>query len=359
MISIQLNHTVPRNTIIVIGDSGKVPNISYFKPQEAAHVWSEGTAFAGSGPSGSIQFTTTKMTITHDIQTFTNEATWSVSVWNQLNDLLHRGYILFWSQQQVINDTIAVAVDSLVTETNYLRVGVDASTILDAIHVEVSHLEPTAESIVILDGITKVVNSFRETDDASTILDNVEKVVSSFRGTEDTSIILDNISKVVDTLRISNDSVTILDNTGKEVNSYRIINDSIAAITDQVSRENYMSRSTDDAIAAITDQVIKESDSLRTSNDSVAITGVETAVKTQIGTGDTFGGVAPNMTLTDAAAAFEMNVVGKNVTIVGSTTPAANDGTFLILARTSPTEIVYVNNNGVAEVFPGTWTIVI
>jgi hypothetical protein len=73
------------------------------------------------------------------------------------------------------------------------------------------------------------------------------------------------------------------------------------------------------------------------------------------GTGDTIGGTAPSMTLTDAGAVFNAQMVGQSITISGATT-GANNGTFLITGYTSPTQITYQNHAGVAEAFPGTWT---
>jgi len=73
------------------------------------------------------------------------------------------------------------------------------------------------------------------------------------------------------------------------------------------------------------------------------------------GTGDTIGGTAPSMTLTDAGAVFNARMVGQSITISGATT-GANDGTFLITGYTSPTVITYQNHAGVAEAFTGTWT---
>ena len=74
------------------------------------------------------------------------------------------------------------------------------------------------------------------------------------------------------------------------------------------------------------------------------------------GTGDTIGGTAPNMTLTDSAALFTEDMVGRNITISGSTTPA-NDGTFPVTSYTSSTVIGYTNASGVAEALPGTWAV--
>lgn len=74
------------------------------------------------------------------------------------------------------------------------------------------------------------------------------------------------------------------------------------------------------------------------------------------GIGDTIGGVAPNMTLTDAGGQFNSKMVGKALTVSGATT-GANDGTFTITGFTSSTVIGYSNAGGVAEAFPGTWSV--
>lgn len=76
--------------------------------------------------------------------------------------------------------------------------------------------------------------------------------------------------------------------------------------------------------------------------------GTPVASYTQHGTGDTIGGAAPNMTWTDAGAAFTAADVGRYITIQAATTPA-NNGTFLITAFTSGTQITYTNASGVAE----------
>lgn len=74
------------------------------------------------------------------------------------------------------------------------------------------------------------------------------------------------------------------------------------------------------------------------------------------GTGDTIGGTAPDMTLTDAGASFTDQDIGRFIRITGATT-GANDGVFLITDVTSGTELEYVNASGVAEAFAGTWEI--
>jgi len=79
---------------------------------------------------------------------------------------------------------------------------------------------------------------------------------------------------------------------------------------------------------------------------------------TRTGTGDTIGGTAPAMTLTDAGASFTAADIGRSITLAGSTTPA-NDGTFVITAVGSSTEITYTNASGVAESFTsGTWSLI-
>lgn len=74
------------------------------------------------------------------------------------------------------------------------------------------------------------------------------------------------------------------------------------------------------------------------------------------GTGDDISGTAPTMTLTDAAGSFTANMVGRQITIAGATTPA-NNGTFPIVGYTSATVIDYTNASGVAETFSGTWSV--
>jgi hypothetical protein len=74
------------------------------------------------------------------------------------------------------------------------------------------------------------------------------------------------------------------------------------------------------------------------------------------GTGDNIGGAAPAMTLSDAAGGFAPWMVGKNITIAGATT-GTNNGTFLVTSYVSPTQIGYTNGAGVAEPFPGTWSV--
>jgi Pectate lyase superfamily protein len=74
-----------------------------------------------------------------------------------------------------------------------------------------------------------------------------------------------------------------------------------------------------------------------------------------VGTGDTIGGVVPNMTLTDPAGLFTADMAGRYVHITGATANG-NNGTFLVTAYTSATEITYTNAVGVAEAFAGTWT---
>lgn len=74
------------------------------------------------------------------------------------------------------------------------------------------------------------------------------------------------------------------------------------------------------------------------------------------GTGDTIGGTAPDMTLTDAGASFTDQDIGRFIRISGATT-GANDGVFLITDVTSGTALSYVNASGVAEAYAGTWEI--
>lgn len=93
-------------------------------------------------------------------------------------------------------------------------------------------------------------------------------------------------------------------------------------------------------------------DNTRDLADEASGTGAQQAT----GTGDTIGGTAPAMTLTDAAGLFTADMVGSYITIAGATT-GANNGTFLITGFTSATVITYENASGVAEALPGTWDV--
>lgn len=94
----------------------------------------------------------------------------------------------------------------------------------------------------------------------------------------------------------------------------------------------------------------------KTATKTLADENSSLGVQIGTGTGDTIGGTVPDMTLTDSGASFAVADVGRWITIAGATTPA-NNGTFLISAYTSGTEITYYNASGVAEPFTsGTWT---
>lgn len=73
--------------------------------------------------------------------------------------------------------------------------------------------------------------------------------------------------------------------------------------------------------------------------------------------GGSFAYAAPIVTFTttpSGSAAFVSSDVGKKITIVGATTPG-NNGTFVITAVLSSTQIQYSNAGGAAEAFAGTW----
>ncbi len=75
------------------------------------------------------------------------------------------------------------------------------------------------------------------------------------------------------------------------------------------------------------------------------------------GTGDTIGGTAPDMTLTDSGASFTVADIGRFLTIASAPT-GANNGVFLITSFTSGTVIGYENAAGVAEAAAAaTWEI--
>jgi len=93
-----------------------------------------------------------------------------------------------------------------------------------------------------------------------------------------------------------------------------------------------------------------------TSGDTTTVLEVSKTPAQATGTGDSFSGTAPSMTLTDSGATFLTGMIGQTVVITGSTTPA-NDGPFTITGVPTPTSITYQNAIGVAEAFTGTWTI--
>ena len=83
---------------------------------------------------------------------------------------------------------------------------------------------------------------------------------------------------------------------------------------------------------------------------------VSTPTLTVSGTGDTIGGAAPAMTLTDAAGGFAPWMNGKTLVLSGATT-GSNNGSFPGIVYISPTQIGYTNGSGVAEGFPGAWSV--
>jgi hypothetical protein len=74
------------------------------------------------------------------------------------------------------------------------------------------------------------------------------------------------------------------------------------------------------------------------------------------GTGDSFTFSTPVVTLDDSGATFTSDDVGRYITILGATTPG-NNGTFVITAVNSGTQLTYNNASGATEAFTGTWTI--
>lgn len=87
-----------------------------------------------------------------------------------------------------------------------------------------------------------------------------------------------------------------------------------------------------------------------TSDEVIAEFGLATS-----GTGDTLGGTAPSMVLTDAGAAFAVADVGRYVTLTGCSKPYFNDGRFPITARTATT-LTFTNKYGKSGT-AGTWFI--
>jgi len=74
------------------------------------------------------------------------------------------------------------------------------------------------------------------------------------------------------------------------------------------------------------------------------------------GIGDTFLMVNGVVRLTDAAGAFATSMVGQNITLATSTTPA-NNGHYPIVGVESATVLYFMNYAGVSEAFPGTYSI--
>lgn len=76
------------------------------------------------------------------------------------------------------------------------------------------------------------------------------------------------------------------------------------------------------------------------------------------GTGDAITAPVSNtQTLTDSAANFQPNFIGRSITVAGATNPA-NNGTFPITNVVGTTQVLYTNAAGVVEAsFPGTWSI--
>lgn len=74
------------------------------------------------------------------------------------------------------------------------------------------------------------------------------------------------------------------------------------------------------------------------------------------GTGDDFTKTGNDVTLTDAGGAFVAADIGRMITIAGATT-AANNGTFAITAQPTATSVTFVNAAGVAEAYPGAYSV--
>jgi hypothetical protein len=73
------------------------------------------------------------------------------------------------------------------------------------------------------------------------------------------------------------------------------------------------------------------------------------------GATDTFAFAAGIVTLTDNEALFTPDMVGREITVSGATSPG-NDGTFVVASYISPTQITYANATGVSETLPLTCT---
>ena len=85
--------------------------------------------------------------------------------------------------------------------------------------------------------------------------------------------------------------------------------------------------------------------------NSATMSGLQN-VGITVGFGDTISGVAPTMTLTDAAGIFTAAMVGRAITLFLGISNR-NNGTFIIQSFISATQITYNNPNGLAESFAG------
>jgi len=74
------------------------------------------------------------------------------------------------------------------------------------------------------------------------------------------------------------------------------------------------------------------------------------------GTGDSIAMSGTDATLTDATANFQTTDIGKSITLANCSDPD-NDGTFVITARGGPTQVTYVNVDGVNETSAFSWNI--
>jgi len=85
---------------------------------------------------------------------------------------------------------------------------------------------------------------------------------------------------------------------------------------------------------------------LRKNAPAGALSGVSTS----------FGFATPTVTFTSTGAAFTTALIGRSITIVGSTS-SANDGTFTILSAPTSDSVTFTNLSGVAEAGAGAWFI--
>lgn len=128
------------------------------------------------------------------------------------------------------------------------------------------------------------------------------------------------------------------------------------------ARRNFRSNIGDGATAAITNLVLTPTSFVTPVKGVAGSPGVSFRWRSNTnpvvnGTGDSFAVAGNLVTLTDAAGLFTAAMVGKQITIAGSTSPA-NDGTFVVASYISATQITFVNTTpGVTEAFPGTWSV--
>jgi hypothetical protein len=247
MISIQLSPSVPRNTIVVVADNRNLYQ-SYFNPLESPHVYSHAISFCGGVGGGNIAPNPLQLTISSDIQTFTNESTWSLYVWQQLSLLIQEGIVSAWNKSAEISDIISTIVDSVLTEAQYIKVENDV--------------------VAVLDHNDTIVTSYRAFSDTVAATDSLEEEAQYTENLVDLPVVTDSFTKEVDYVRFAGDSVDSSDDEDENLTILLSCADSLTTITDSCSGSLDTYRASTDSLTAIPDLCNRISDSVRSSEDS-------------------------------------------------------------------------------------------